>query len=92
MKSTSCRLARLLEAAAVHVVKPAVVNAADAAILEAAVAQVGAPVRAMDAEQAGLTLVVPKEDQVFAEQSHGQGRASDRQLLGQRCRLPVPTQ
>ena len=85
-------LAGLLQAVAVHVVEPAVVDAPQPAVLHPPVAQVGAPVAAMDAQEAGPAPVVAEQHQVLAQDAHRQGRASRRQLFGQRHGLPVTPQ
>src|SRR5687767_5390512 len=46
-------LARLLQASPGDIVEPAMINAAEAAVFEAAVAEIGAAVGAVQAEQAG---------------------------------------
>jgi hypothetical protein len=51
-------LSGLLEAFAAHVVEPAVVEAAEAAVFDPCVAEVGAAVRAMQAEKSGPPLLV----------------------------------
>src|SRR5205823_3513933 len=83
------RLSGLFQAAALNVVAPAVVDAAEPAILDPAVAQVGPPVAAMDAQQARLALIVPEQHQVLAQQAGGDRRPAGRDLLAQPGRLPV---
>ena len=60
-------LAGLLQAMALHVEQPAVVAAADAALLHLAVIERGAPVRAVRMHQAGPAGPVAKQDQVLAQ-------------------------
>ena len=86
------RLAGLLQAAAAHVVEPAVVQAAQPARLAAAVAQVDAAVRAVQAEQAGSARVVAEQHQLLTQQPDRQRRTARRQLLRQRHGLPVAAQ
>src|SRR5262249_50153951 len=83
------RLARLLEAAAGHVVQPAVVHAAQAAVLEPAVAEIGAAVRAVPREQPRAALLVAEQDEVLAQQAHRQRGAARRLLRRARHGLPV---
>ena len=68
------------QAVARHVEQPAVERAAQAAVLEPAVGEVGAAVRAGALEQAVAALVVAEQHQVLAEQPHRldrpRGRAS----------------
>ena len=84
--------ARLVENLAAHVVKPAVINAAQPAVFQPAVAQIRAAVTAMAIERADSTLLIAKDDQLLAHQFDWQRRAIRRQFLGQRNRLPVPAQ
>jgi hypothetical protein len=74
------------------IVEPAVVEAPQPAVLETPVAQVGASVGAVNAQQAGPPLIVAKHDEVLAEQSHGERRAARLQLLAERGWLPVPAE
>src|SRR5439155_82344 len=53
---------------------PAVVVAAQAALLRDAVAEIGAPVRAVTVEQAVAAARVPVENEVLAHETHGQRR------------------
>ena len=89
LESAALRLAGLFEAVAVDVVQPAVVQAAQPAVLDAPVAQVGGAVRAVDTEQAELAVLVAEEREVFAEDPHVQGSAAGWQLLSEGDRVPV---
>ena len=66
---------RNVQAVAVHVELPAVVGAAQAAVLVAAKEQVGAPVRTARLDQADAALAVAEGEQVFAEDGGALGRA-----------------
>ena len=84
------RLGRHLEAAAVRVVLPAVVGAADAALLDVAEPERGAAVRAELVDQAVLALGVAERDQALGEDLHAHGRAVVLgQLLREERRDPV---
>src|SRR5438034_482328 len=67
-------LERLVQARARAVEEPAVVVAAQAALLRNAVAESGAPVRAVAVEQAVAAARVPVENEVLAHEAHGQRR------------------
>jgi hypothetical protein len=60
-KSFRRHLARLFEAVTAVVKKPAVVEAAKPAILDATVAQIGAPVRAVSPEESKLAAIIAKQ-------------------------------
>ena len=68
------RLARLLPAAPLAIVEPAVIQAAEAAVLEAPVAQVGPTMRAVDPQQTGLARLIAEENEVLAQQADREGR------------------
>ena len=79
------RLARQVDAVAVGVEFPAVIDAAQAAFLVAAEEQRRAAMRAIRVDQADTPLRVAEGDQVLAEQAHAHRRAvALRQLRGQR--------
>ena len=61
------RLRRLLQTAAGDVEKPAMIEAAQPAILDPAVAEIGAAMRAVEAEQAGAAAIVAEQHQLLAE-------------------------
>src|ERR1051326_8746298 len=82
-------LAGLLEASAFNIVKPAVVEAAEPAVFDPAVAQVGAAVRAMQAQQTRPTLIVAEQRQLLAQNFHRRRRAALGQFFDERDRLPV---
>jgi hypothetical protein len=91
-KRAARRFAGLFEAAAARVVQPTMVDAAQAAVFDAAVAQIGAAMGAMQPDQAGLAALVAEEDKVFAEDAHGDRPPARRHLLGERRGVPVPPQ
>ena len=83
------RLGRHLEHAARDVEEPAVVEAAQAAVFDSAVAEIGAAMRAQKAEQSRPAGIVAEENEILAEDSHRLGRAAGRQLRRERDRMPV---
>jgi hypothetical protein len=86
------RMRSLALGEAVHVEQPAVVRAAQAAVLHAAQRQVGAAVRAAAVDQADPVLVVSEQHQVLAEQAYGLRRGAGRQGIDQGNGLPVAAQ
>ncbi len=62
MEAAERRLVWLLQAIATGIVEPAVVDAAQAAILDPSVAQVSPPVGTNGANQPRLSLSVPEQD------------------------------
>ncbi len=83
------RLGRRLQALAVDVEQPAVKRAAQTAVFQPAVGQVGAAMRTTAADQAVAAFVVLEDHQVLAEQPHRFHRAVARQFVDQRRWLPV---
>ena len=71
VKDTFGRLSGLLQAMPFAIVEPAMVDAAKPAIFQPAIAEICPTVAAMQAEQARITLLVSKQDEVFSEQAHG---------------------
>ena len=59
------RLARLLQAPAIPVVKPAVVDAAEPAVLQPAVAEIGSTMRAVEPQQAGAPILTSEQNQLL---------------------------
>ena len=88
MEAAVLRLGGLLEAAPVGAVEPAVVEAAQAAVLQPPEGQVDAAVRAEAADQPPAA-VAAEQDQVLAEQPHRLDRTLRRHLGHERRRLPV---
>src|SRR5262245_561193 len=83
------RHVRKLDAPAVHVVLPAVIDAAQPALFVAAEEQVRAAVRALGLDQAHAALRIAERDQLLAEQLHADRRAIGLgKLARQRDRLP----
>ena len=82
-------LGRRLQALAVDVEQPAMEQAAQATVLEAAVGEVGAAMRAAAVEQAVPATLVAEQHEVLAQHAHRLGRALVRQLVGERHRMPV---
>jgi hypothetical protein len=61
------RFTRHVDDFAVHVVKPAVIDAPQAAVVEPAEAQIRAAVRAVGIDEADPPAIVAKQHQLFAE-------------------------
>src|SRR6516162_10399042 len=84
-------LIRLRQTAAVRVVEPAVIIAAQPAFLDIAIAEVGATVPAMAIEEAVFAAEVLVEDEILAHQSHRQ-RAWMFEFAGAGNRPPIAAQ
>src|SRR5919201_5159974 len=67
--AASLGFGRCLQALPRHVEQPAVEGAAQAAVLEAAEGEVGAPVRTGARDPAVAALIVAEDDEIFAEQA-----------------------
>src|SRR5438552_46465 len=63
-------LARLFQAAAFRIEKPAVIAAADSLFFHSAVIEAGAAVRAARINQAGLAGAVAEQNQILAQSSN----------------------
>ena len=74
---------------AIDVEQPAVKRAAEPAVFEPPISEVGAAMRTTAADQPVAALVVRERDQVLAEQPHRLDRPVARQFIDQRGRLPV---
>src|SRR4051812_7917408 len=83
-------LAGHLDTLALRVVEPAVIAAADAALLDLPPLQGGAAMRAMRLERADPALLVAEEDDFLAQQLLLPRQIL--QLLGQADRLPIAAQ
>ena len=83
------RLGGGLEARAVDIEQPAMEQAAQAAILEAAIGEIGAAMRAVAVEQTVPAALVAEQHEILAQHAHRLGRPFFGQLLGQRHRMPV---
>src|SRR6185312_4024802 len=81
--------AGLLEAASLNVEKPAVIDAAQPAILDAPVTEIGAAMRALQAEQTKAALVVAEQHQILAHDPYMKRRAARHDIARQGDRLPV---
>ena len=87
------RLVHLLDAIAVHVELPAVINAAQAGFLVAPEPQGGAAVRAELVDEPNASLAVAKADELFAKQLHAHRRAIRLgQFARQKGRDPISPQ
>ena len=82
-------LGRRLQAFAVDVEQPAVKRAAQPAVFEPPVSEIGAAMRTMAADQPVAPLVVLEGDEVLAEKPHRLYRPVAGQLIDQRGRLPI---
>ena len=80
---------RRLQALAVDVEQPAVEQAAQAAIFEAAEGEVGAAVRAVAVEQPVPAALVAEQHEILAEHAHRLGRPLGGQFVGQGHGMPV---
>ena len=85
-------LVHLIDAVAVDVELPAVVDAAEAALFVPAEPEGGAAVGAELVEEADAPVGVTEGDEAFAEEPHPDGRTVRlRQLPGEEGRHPVPS-
>ena len=84
------RLGRGFEDAAVGVEQPAVVAAADAALLDAAELERGAAVRAVLLQEPDAPAEVAERDQILAQQAHGEGQVAE--IVGMQERVPEAAQ
>ena len=80
---------RRFEALAVDVEQPAMEQAAQAAILETAVGEVGAAMRAVAVEQAVTAALVAEQDEILAQHAHRLGRPLGGQFVGEGDGMPV---
>src|SRR5215469_14380093 len=87
---TYASLAGLLQTTSPSIEQPAMVAAADAALFDFAVEQTGSAMRAAGINQPISCLWSSKQNQVFAQNAHGQRQIC--YLLGGRNRMPVPPQ
>ena len=89
LERAALRLAGLVDARPAHVVEPSVVEAAQPAVLDAPVAEIGGAVGAVQPQQAELALVRAEERQLLAEDAERERGAAGRELLGERDGMPV---
>ena len=68
------------------------VDAADAAVFQPAITQIGAPMGTITVDQSGPALIVTKQNQIFAHQPYRHRRSSRRQLVSKGGWLPVAAQ
>ncbi len=87
--SAAFRLGRRLQALAGDVEQPAVECAAQPAVLQPAIGQIGTAMRAAALNQAVAALVVAEHHEVFAEQAHRLDRPVAGELIDERGGLPV---
>ena len=71
--------------------QPAVKHAPQPAILEPAVGEIGAAVRAVAVEEAETALLVAEQYEILSEQAHGNQRSLAGNLLAQSRRMPIVT-
>ena len=83
---------RRLEAFAVDIEQPAVKRAAQAAIFEAAIREVGAAMRTAAADQPVAATLVPEDNQIFPEQPHRLYGPIAGQFVDERRGLPIAPQ
>jgi len=67
----AARLAGLIQAAAMNVIEPAVIDAAKPAVFHASIAQVRSSMRTVKSQQAGPALIVAKKNQFLTEEPYG---------------------
>jgi hypothetical protein len=82
------RLCRGVDALAIGVVQPAVERAAQAGVLESAVGEVRAAMRAMALDQP-ISILRFEKNQIFSEDGHGLDRPLALHLVHHRDRLPI---
>ena len=83
------RLSRRLEAVALGVVQPAVVGTGDAPLFDAAVEEGSAAMGAGVLDKADTAALVPKEDEVLAEDADERGRVLVRDFVDGGNGVPV---
>jgi hypothetical protein len=91
-EAASLRFRRRLEAFARDVEKPAVERAAQAAVLEASIGEIGAAVRALPVDQSIAVLLVAEENEALAQHPNRLHRSRPLHLIRKRHRLPVAAQ
>src|SRR6516164_4593241 len=90
LESPASRFARLFEAMSLRVEQPAVVAAANAALLNFAVVERRPAMAASAVQQTRSTPTVAKQYQILAERAYASRRIGG--VLGQCNRVPVPAQ
>src|SRR5262245_41524654 len=89
---TAAGLSRLLQTASCDIIKPTVIKAPEASILHSAVAEIRAPVRAVEPQKSRRPLIVTEQDQFLAEYLNFKRSYAFGQFLRQSNRLPIPPQ
>jgi len=89
LQVASGRLGRRLEAFAIHVVQPAVIDTPKSTVFRPSITQIRSTVRTMHVEETDPSLIVAEHDEILAEQPERNRRSSRRQLLAQNRGLPV---
>src|SRR4051812_28552987 len=92
LEDAALGLGRLLEAAAIHVVHPAVEGTAEAAILDATVCERGEAMRAAQAEEAHLAFLVAEHDEALPQRATARGLPPRLEARRKARRNPVPTE
>ena len=85
-------LGRLIQAVAFDIEQPAVIEAANAAVFDAAIGEIGAPMRAMEAGEAKPVLVIAKQHQLLGQNFDRHGIAADGHFLRRGNGLPIGAQ
>jgi hypothetical protein len=75
------RLTRLLQTTSLDVIQPAMIEAAEPAVLDSAIAQICSPMRAMQRQEPKTALIVAEQHQLLAQDFHTHRRGSLRQLF-----------
>jgi hypothetical protein len=63
---TSIGFTRLIQALPLHVIKPSMIDAAESPVFHSSIAQICTAVSTVNLQKARLTLIIPKENKVFA--------------------------
>src|SRR5581483_197610 len=92
MEVAALRLRRTFETIAFRVVEPAVIAAGNTALLDAAIRKRRPAMRAAVLQKTDASLLVLKQDQIFAEDAHELDRLLLGNIRGDRDRMPVPAQ
>ena len=85
-------LRRRLQALALDVEQPAMEGAAQAAVFETSIGQVGAPMWAGAAEEPVASLLVAEDHELFSQKLHRLERPVTAEFVGQSRRLPKTPQ
>ena len=85
-------LPRLLQTASCDIIEPTVIKAPQSPILDSAVAEIRAAMRAMESDKSRTLLIVTEQDQLLAEYFNFDRRPAFGQFLSQSHWLPIPPQ